>query len=95
MHGLKFNQPLMQITFSTKSRSCSFLGREWQTQLNRGNDQFSNEDALRLHYSDTSLSKRPIELNRTTVAMAEEVNYASVVFKTNTNSPPEGKFSFL
>ncbi|XP_038566389.1 C-type lectin domain family 12 member A-like isoform X10 [Micropterus salmoides] len=37
------------------------------------------------------LSTSQIELNRRTVAMAEEeVSYASVVFKTNKRSPPEG-----
>lgn len=35
-------------------------------------------------------------LSTTSVVMAEEeVSYASVVFKTNNHSPPEGKFSFL
>ncbi|XP_034729559.1 C-type lectin domain family 10 member A-like isoform X1 [Etheostoma cragini] len=79
----------MQIPFNQKQK---LFFTDLQTYPNRGTNQFFIEDARRSNLSGTSLSASQTEPNRATVTMAEEeVNYASVVFKSNQHPPPQAR----
>lgn len=72
------------------------LGCQWHSDQQRKQWVLLWEDVLWLICSDTSLPAGSRKL-RTAVAMAEteekeEINYASVVFKTKNHPPPEGTF---